>query len=93
MPAGIDVRQHAGHRSMLAFAAVRTAFSRLDYQPGSLQQQLDARLAVRDAVLFAKLFTKVPHVEVETSFAIQAQHLFGHAPRHTLGAAPPWRVM
>src|SRR5882724_11023203 len=62
--AGVDVQQHAGHRSPLALAAMRPAFPRPDHQPRSLQQALDTGVAIGYAVLLAELFVKVAHAEI-----------------------------
>src|SRR6202140_5399870 len=86
--AGIDVQQHAGHRPPLALAPMRPAFARAEHQARTLQQTLDAGVAIGDAVLLAELLVKVPHAEIEILFAIQTQHLFDPRPRHTLGARP-----
>jgi hypothetical protein len=57
------VQQHPGHRSPLA--------------PPSVQQSLDARVAIQNAVLLAKLLVKLPHAEIEILFLVPAQNLFG----------------
>src|SRR5712672_3116849 len=78
----IGVSPHARHRPPFSSPAVLAAFSSARHQPRSLQRLLHEGVAQMDAMLFAELLMKVPHVQIEVGVPVQTQHLLHLGHRH-----------
>src|ERR1035438_4186535 len=81
--AAVDVQHHARQGTSLTTLAVYSTLRLPLHQAGCLQRLLDPRVAQPDLMFLDELLVKVPHVQIEVLFSIQADNLLCLSLRQT----------